>query len=1007
MMSKRAHVADDFKNILKVVQHGLPKVFFLETLKVKAYVNLSKKQKLRRLEKAYINSLNELLNKHAVTDMSNKVDECSSEKLGSNELSNTDYSSNIVQDNHSNIENVSDQILEYVVQSDICNNESEISDRDLESNSISDNIVKAVVDTRSNSNEVFDIKNFLHNFAIAFHIRDQALTILLHGLNKCGHRELPLDARTLKCTPRENVFLKMGSGDYAHYGLLRGLLEQLKTLDRCKIPKDIALILNIDGLPLSQSSSSQVWPILFKISNYPGSSCSPFVAGIFHGDGKPPDVNTFLEPTMLEYIELSDTGFEFENKVYKIFIKLFAADSVARNYIMCFPPHNSRCGKCDQIGETVQHRRVFSSDFNLRSDEDFRKNVPPQYSSLLSPLEGIISLTKQVPLDPMHLLDEGVGKKHIKLLLDYYGNGTDAKRRYQMLNSEYIAFKEWVPSDFVRKTRTLNHVDRFKATELRLAILYTMPVLFQNKVPHELMFHFNELNCALRILYDPTECIRNNQLAKELLSSYVNLMEQYFGKIHIIYNVHNLLHLSDDVLRFGALDSFSVISFENHLQTIKKLVNKGSQPLAQIMNSLFNIMKKMQSKNSATTKPIKHSNKWPTNKSDQENPAQKRSRQNTVDSFFIGEEGKKLDTGVRFNLNTISSIGQKVINAKPKSVPKENCQNTANELSRDSSYKSIPPIAFTSFKKTACNDVSAAQSPNYLSLQVSRKAIKPISSKKLHELCEKKASKSSSSSENSSKICSSTVGSQEPAFKTTRVICPSSTATSGQYAAEIRESKSLNASTSNADVIFPNVYATKIASDGVNLQSNSLQPNVNIFSEQIMSNSNEILQDLGIPLGQKLYVNSNSELCIEDIPVFNEYCPQEISVDKNVYRTQQIFENDNFYHPPENSKEQSEQTPLQVQTGNSNNSFERDQNQEEVVTSLSNAEDVTQEVSLNDKPLTPPSPTSQDLQDDSDDSDDSAEETEEDLVEERQEQLNNDNNINEILERERGAHEDN
>jgi len=122
---------------------------------------------------------------------------------------------------------------------------------------------------------------------------------------------------------------------------------------------------------------------------------------------------------MLEYIQLSDEGFEYKNRVYKVFTKLFAADTVARNYVMCFPPHNNRCGKYDQIGETVQHRRIFSNNFNLRSNKNFRKDIPSQYLNLLSPLESIISLTKQVPLDPMHLLDEGMEKKHIKLLLNY------------------------------------------------------------------------------------------------------------------------------------------------------------------------------------------------------------------------------------------------------------------------------------------------------------------------------------------------------------------------------------------------------------------------------------------------------------------------------------------------------------------------------------------------------------------------------------------------------------
>jgi len=113
-----------------------------------------------------------------------------------------------------------------------------------------------------------------------------------------------------------------------------------------------------------------------------------------------------------------------------------------------------------------------------------------------------------------------------------------------------------------------------------------MSVLFQNRLPNKLILHFNLLNCALRILYDPTQCMRNNPLAKELLIIYINLMKHYFGKIHIIFNIHNLLHLSDNVLRFGLPDSFSVISFENHLQTIKQLVRKGSQPLTQIMNRL-------------------------------------------------------------------------------------------------------------------------------------------------------------------------------------------------------------------------------------------------------------------------------------------------------------------------------------------------------------------------------------------------------------------------------------
>lgn len=237
-------------------------------------------------------------------------------------------------------------------------------------------------------------------------------TSLLQGLNKYPRDTLPNDARTLLNTPKNSIITPMGSGLYSHYGLQKGLINQLKWLELRKIPRDFHLHLNIDGLPLSKSSTSQVWPILVKFVNYPGASLSPFLVGIVHGNNKPDNVNLYLESTISEYLELNNEGFVFENRKFKIYLKLFCADTVARNYVLCFPPHNSRCGKCQQTGETIKHRRVFLNDnSHLRTDENFRVGVPDHYANLISPLEGIgMSLTNQVPLDPMHLLDEGVGK---------------------------------------------------------------------------------------------------------------------------------------------------------------------------------------------------------------------------------------------------------------------------------------------------------------------------------------------------------------------------------------------------------------------------------------------------------------------------------------------------------------------------------------------------------------------------------------------------------------------
>ena len=155
-------------------------------------------------------------------------------------------------------------------------------------------------------------------------------------MKRYDHDDLPAVARTLLKIPKRTEISSLGSGSYFNYCLEKGLVNQLKLLDANKISSVIALHLNTDGLPLAKSSASQIWPSLFKIVNYSHASCNPFVVGIFHGNAKPQNVDVFFDPTILEYIELSTTGFIFNNRLYRISIRLFTADTVARNYVIRF-----------------------------------------------------------------------------------------------------------------------------------------------------------------------------------------------------------------------------------------------------------------------------------------------------------------------------------------------------------------------------------------------------------------------------------------------------------------------------------------------------------------------------------------------------------------------------------------------------------------------------------------------------------------------------------------------
>ena len=57
----------------------------------------------------------------------------------------------------------------------------------------------------------------------------------------------------------------------------------------------------------------------------------------------------------------------------------------------------------------------------------------------------------------------------------------------------------------------------------------------------------------------------------------------------ISINVHSLIHIPDDVKKYGSLDSYSAFRFENHLGKIKLFVRKTANPLAQIVNRLTEI----------------------------------------------------------------------------------------------------------------------------------------------------------------------------------------------------------------------------------------------------------------------------------------------------------------------------------------------------------------------------------------------------------------------------------
>lgn len=80
-----------------------------------------------------------------------------------------------------------------------------------------------------------------------------------------------------------------------------------------------------------------------------------FVAGIYHGRGKPKDVNQFLAPFRDEYIRLKINGLNFDGKNISVSIKGMSCDAPATTFLMNIASHNAYygCRKCTSKGVWV------------------------------------------------------------------------------------------------------------------------------------------------------------------------------------------------------------------------------------------------------------------------------------------------------------------------------------------------------------------------------------------------------------------------------------------------------------------------------------------------------------------------------------------------------------------------------------------------------------------------------------------------------------------------------
>ena len=133
---------------------------------------------------------------------------------------------------------------------------------------------------------------------------------------------------------------------------------------------DIKLFINIDGLPLFKSSSTQLWPILIQFNNF-----EPVVVALYGGTKKP-SMKEFLNDFVNEMKTLISEPVEINNTNYKISIFAITCDAPARALLKSIIQHTGyySCERCTKKGFYVRCRLVFDTEEEnvlLRTDELF------------------------------------------------------------------------------------------------------------------------------------------------------------------------------------------------------------------------------------------------------------------------------------------------------------------------------------------------------------------------------------------------------------------------------------------------------------------------------------------------------------------------------------------------------------------------------------------------------------------------------------------------------------
>jgi hypothetical protein len=355
------------------------------------------------------------------------------------------------------------------------------------------------------------------------------LQLLRKELDVAGIPVSPLTLLNIKKTLIETR--TVAPGQYYHIGIKKNMTAKYKFLST---DESIKLDICIDGVPLVRSSKLCMWPIVAAFVDK--KNVKPFLIGLYVGYGSPKCISEYLEDYVMEVDEImSAGGIEVKDRILPLKIRAYCCDAPARAFLAGTKYHGARhgCAKCKQVGKLEGHTMVYEKQKRQpRTDENFRDPLNSEHinkkfhNARPNPLELLnTKMVTQIPIEPMHLIDLGVTRKILELMIANLGCAYfDSKIKLENSEKHFLFIKGFVPIELQRKPRSYREIARFKATEFRQFLLYVGVVILRDTVKPEVYQLFLKYHVAVRLLY----MAENYEYAEFLLESFVDQFDQVF-----------------------------------------------------------------------------------------------------------------------------------------------------------------------------------------------------------------------------------------------------------------------------------------------------------------------------------------------------------------------------------------------------------------------------------------------------------------------------------------------